>query len=59
MEIMPYTHPDDALLTLGPTIIQTFFCEGGPYSPVIHNSDQRHVVTLEMVLRPSFQHPQD
>jgi hypothetical protein len=22
---MPYTYPDDASLTLGPTIIQTFF----------------------------------
>jgi hypothetical protein len=59
MEAMPYTHPDDDLLTLGPAIIQTFFCEGGPYSPVVRNSDQRQVVTIEMLLRPSFQHPQD
>jgi hypothetical protein len=59
MEAMPYTHPDDALLTLGPTIIQTFFCEGGPYSPIVCNGNQRHVVTIEMLLRPNFQHPQD
>jgi hypothetical protein len=25
IETMPYTHPDDASITLGPTIIQTFF----------------------------------
>jgi hypothetical protein len=25
MEVMPYTHPNDALLTLSPAIIQTFF----------------------------------
>jgi hypothetical protein len=59
MEAMPYTHPDDASLTLSPAIIQTFFCEGGPYSPIVHNSGQRRVVTIEMLLRPSFQHPQD
>jgi hypothetical protein len=60
IETMPYIHPDDALLTLGPTIIQTFFRQTGPYSPLICNSDQRQVVTIEMLFgRPSFQHPQD
>jgi hypothetical protein len=60
IETMPYTHPDDALLTLGPAIIQTFFRQTGPYSSLICDGDQRQVVTIEMLLgRPSFQHPQD
>jgi hypothetical protein len=59
-EAMPYTHPDDASLTLGPAIIQTFFRQTGPYSPILHDGDQRQVITIKMLLRqPSFQNPQD
>jgi hypothetical protein len=60
LETMPYTHPDDASITLGPAIIQTFFQQTGPYSPLVHDGDQRQVVTIEMLFgQPSFQHPQD
>jgi hypothetical protein len=59
MGVMPYTHPNDASLTLGPAIIQTFFRQTGPYSPIIRNSGQRSVITVEMLLGPNFQHPQD
>jgi hypothetical protein len=59
-EAMPYTHPDDASLTLSPAIIQSFFRQTGPYSPLIRDSDQRQVITIKMLLgRPSFQNPQD
>jgi hypothetical protein len=59
-EAMPYTHPNDASLTLGPTIIQSFFQQTGPYSPLLCDSDQRQVITIKMLLgRPSFQNPQD
>jgi hypothetical protein len=50
LETMPYTHPDDALLTLSPAIIQTFFQQIGPYSPLLHDGDQRQVITIEMLL---------
>jgi hypothetical protein len=57
---MPYTHPDDASVTLGPAIIQTFFRQTGPYSPLLRDGDQRQVITIKMLLgRPSFQNPQD
>jgi hypothetical protein len=57
---MSYTHPDDVSLTLGPTIIQTFFRQTGPYSPLLRDGDQRQVITIEMLLgQPSFQNPQD
>jgi hypothetical protein len=59
METMPYIHPDNAACTFGSTATQTFFQQGGPYSPIIHNSDQRPVVTIKMLLGPNFQHPQD
>jgi hypothetical protein len=50
LETMPYNHPDDASLTLGPAIIQTFFHESGPYSPILRDGDQRQVITIEMLL---------
>jgi hypothetical protein len=49
-EAMPYTHPDDALITLGPAIVQTFFCSTGPYSPLVCSGDPRQVITIEMLL---------
>jgi hypothetical protein len=49
-EAMPYNHPDDASLTLGPAIIQSFFCESGPYSPILRDGDHRQVITIKMLL---------
>jgi hypothetical protein len=59
MKAMPYTHPDDARVTFGSAIIQSFFWEGGPYSPILHDHDSRPVITIKMLLGPNFQHPQD
>jgi hypothetical protein len=59
METMPYTHPDNVVSTLHSATLQTFLHGGGPYSPIVINGDQRPVVTIEMLLGPNFQHPQD
>jgi hypothetical protein len=60
LEAMPYIHPDNALVTLGPAIVQTFFRQTGPYSPLLRDGDQRQVITIEMLLgRASFQNSQD
>jgi hypothetical protein len=50
LEAMPYTHPNDASLTLGPAIIQSFFRESGPYSPILRSGDHGQIITIKMLL---------
>jgi hypothetical protein len=57
-ESMPYVHSTNAMSTVHSATLQTFFPQR-PVTPVVCCGDQPHLITVEMLLGPSFQHPQD